>query len=53
MLSCTPSYVVSPKQKKSKVNINNDLAILPSHDSSSVLSPKVYAILVCGSLETT
>ena len=32
-LSCTPSYVVSPKEKKRKVNINNDLAVLPSYDN--------------------
>jgi len=25
-------YVVSPKEKKKKRNINNDLAILPSYD---------------------
>jgi len=33
----TPFCVVSPKEKekekKRKVNINNDLAILPSHDN--------------------
>ena len=33
-LSCTPSYIVSPKEKKKKVNINNNLAVLPSHDKS-------------------
>jgi len=36
-LSHTPFCVVSPKEKekkkKRKVNINNDLAILPSHDN--------------------
>ena len=32
-LSCTPLCVVSPKEKKRKVNINNDLAVLPSHDN--------------------
>jgi len=32
ILSYTPPYVVSPKEKKSKVNINNNLSILPSHD---------------------
>jgi len=36
ILSHTSFYVVSPKEKekkkKRKVNINNDLAILPSHD---------------------
>ena len=32
-LSCTPSCVVSPKEKKKKRNINNDLVILPSHDN--------------------
>jgi len=26
---------VSPKEKEKKRNINNDLAILPSHDTSS------------------
>jgi len=35
-LSCTPFCIVSPeekeKKKKRKVNINNDLAILPSHN---------------------
>jgi len=31
-LSYTPSCIVSPKEKKRKVNINNDLAILPSHN---------------------
>ena len=31
-LSYTPSYVVSPKRKKKKVNINNNLAILPSYN---------------------
>jgi len=32
ILSHTPSCVVSPKEKEKKRNINNDLAILPSHD---------------------
>jgi len=31
-LSHTPSCVVSPKEKE-KVNINNNLAVLPSHNS--------------------
>jgi len=35
-LSCTLSCIVSPREKKKKRNINNDLAILPSHDSSRV-----------------
>jgi len=35
-LSHTPPYIVSPKEKKSKVNINNDLAILLSYDISSL-----------------
>jgi len=30
----TPPCVVSTKEKKSEVNINNDLAILPSHDTN-------------------
>jgi len=29
----TPSYVLSPKEKKRKVNINNNLAVLLSHDT--------------------
>jgi len=35
-LSCTPSYVVSPKEKEKEKerNINNDLAIFPSHNKS-------------------
>jgi len=33
-LSHTPSYIVSPKEKEKKRNINNNLAILPSHDST-------------------
>jgi len=33
-LSCTSLCVVSPKGKEKKRNINNNLAILPSHDSS-------------------
>jgi len=33
-LSCnTYPCVVSPKEKEKKRNINNDLAILPSHDN--------------------
>jgi len=38
-LSHTPSYVVSPreKEKEKKRNINNDLAILPSHDKLGLL----------------
>ena len=32
-LSCTLSYVVSPREKEKKRNINNNLAVLPSHDS--------------------
>jgi len=36
-LSHTPFYVVSPKEKEKekKRNINNDLAILPSHNKYS------------------
>jgi len=37
-LFCTPFCIVSlkekEKKKKIKLNINNDLAILPSHDKS-------------------
>jgi len=37
-LSCTPSYVVSPKEKEKEKekerNINNNLAIFPSHNKS-------------------
>jgi len=33
-LSSTLSYIVSPKEKKRKRNINNNLAILPSHDKN-------------------
>ena len=40
ILSHTPFCIVSPKEKekkkKRKVNINNDLAILPSHDIPSL-----------------
>jgi len=35
-LSCTLSCVVSPKEKKKKKNINNDLAVLPSHDNRNM-----------------
>jgi len=35
-LSCTPSYVVSPKEKEKKKNINNDLAILPSYNTLGI-----------------
>jgi len=38
-LSHTPSCVVSPKEKKKKRNINNDLAVLPSHDTDKVFYP--------------
>jgi len=49
-LSHTSFCVVSPKEKEKKRNINNDLAVLPSHDTShlhsdsDVLSP---GYLVC------
>jgi len=37
-LSCTPSYVISPKEKEKEKekerNINNNLAIFPSHNKS-------------------
>jgi len=37
ILSCTLySYVVSPKEKKKKRNINNDLAVLLSHDTDAI-----------------
>jgi len=36
-LSLTPFYVVSPKEKEKERNINNDLAILPSHDRKCLL----------------
>ena len=32
-LSHTLSYIVSPKEKKKKRNINNNLAVLPSYDT--------------------
>jgi len=37
ILSHTPSCVVSPKEKKKERNINNDLAILPSHDRKCMI----------------
>jgi len=33
ILSHTSSCVVSPKEKEKKRNINNDLVVLPSHDT--------------------
>jgi len=48
-LSHTPSYIVSPreKEKEKKRNINNDLAILPSHDKLGLLQDyaKQYCII--------
>ena len=44
-LSHTLSCVVSPKEKEKKRNINNDLAILPSHDTTPLLSfliPRIF-----------
>jgi len=35
-LSHTPSCVESQKEKEKKRNINNDLAILPSHNSTKL-----------------
>jgi len=32
ILSCTLSYVESPKKRKRKRKINNDLAVLPSYN---------------------
>jgi len=43
-LSCTPSCVVSSKEKKKKRNINNDLAILPSHNKSGISSWKCWPL---------
>jgi len=40
ILSYTFLCVVSPKEKKSKVNINNDLVILPSHNTPTKVSLK-------------
>ena len=48
LLSHTPSCVVSPKEKKRKrkVNINNNLAILPSHDSIGTKAMRTLSIKV-------
>jgi len=46
-LSHTPSYVVSPKEKEKekKGNINNDLAILPSHDTMALAQSKTIDLI--------
>jgi len=43
-LSYIPFCIVSPKKKKKKRNINNNLAILPSHDIIPLLSFLVLRI---------
>jgi len=41
------SYVISPKEKeKEKENINNDLAILSSHDSYLLICSIAWPILI-------
>jgi len=42
-LSCTLSCVVSPREKEKKININNDLAVLPSHDNQMNTGLRILA----------
>jgi len=45
-LSCTPSNVVSPKEKEKKENINNDLAILPSYETTTIWFVYYFPMLI-------
>jgi len=52
-LSRTSFCVVSPRKKEKKRNINNDLAVLPSHDTfrSSQINNSNVAIIADGGIK--